>query len=76
MARPVSRTTQVDMLLGFTGFFGAIFLVVTVICEVTGRPALGWALTLLGVVVLFVLLLRRRARILRTVPTENCRAGV
>lgn len=53
------------MLIGFAGFFGVVFLVVTIACELTGRPALGWALTLLFLVVLVGVLLRQRRAIVR-----------
>jgi lipid-A-disaccharide synthase-like uncharacterized protein len=67
MARTAPRrpTDTVDMLIGFAGFFGVVFLVVTVACELTGRPALGWALTLLGFAVLVGVLLRQRVGIVR-----------
>ena len=51
--------------MGFVGFFGVVFLVVTVACELTGRPALGWALTLLALVLVVVVLDRWRVRVLR-----------
>lgn len=61
--RPVAPTDGVDVLIGFTGFFSVVFFGVTVLCELTGRPALGWALTLLVLVVVLGLLLWRRRRI-------------
>ncbi|KQS07525.1 hypothetical protein ASG04_15360 [Curtobacterium sp. Leaf183] len=51
--------------MGFVGFFGVAFLLVTVFCELTGRPALGWALTLLACVLAVVVLHRWRVRVLR-----------
>ena len=67
MARmaPHRPTDTVDMSIGFAGFFGIVFLVVTIACELTGRPALGWALTLLCFVVLVGVLVRQRAGIVR-----------
>jgi lipid-A-disaccharide synthase-like uncharacterized protein len=62
---PRRATDTVDMLIGFAGFFGIVFLVVTIACELTGRPALGWALTLLGFVVLVGVLVRQRVGIVR-----------
>ncbi|MFZ7088443.1 hypothetical protein [Curtobacterium sp. RRHDQ10] len=62
---PRRPTDTVDMLTGFTAFFGVVFLVVTIACELTGRPALGWALTLLFFVVVAGVLLRRRRTIVR-----------
>lgn len=51
--------------MGFVGFFGVVFLVVTVACELSGRPALGWALTLLALVLVVVVLDRWRVLVLR-----------
>jgi Flp pilus assembly protein TadB len=62
---PVAPTSQVDLLIGFTGFFCAVFFVITVACELTGTPALTWALILLALVAVFWVLVRKRARILR-----------
>ena len=65
MRAPLPPTHQVDQLIGFTGFFVVVFFAVTAYCELTGQPALGWAMLLLGLVILFWLLLRRRKRIVR-----------
>ena len=54
----------VDVGLGFTGFFALAFLGITVWCELTGQPALGWALTLLVLVLAFIGLLQWRRRII------------
>ena len=54
----------VDVGLGFVGFFALAFLGITAYCELTGAPALGWALTLLALVLLFLGLLQLRRRIL------------
>lgn len=62
---PRRATTTIDEALGFVGFFGVVFFGVTVFCELTGRPALGWAVTLLVCVVAVVLLRRRRRQVLR-----------
>lgn len=51
--------------MGFVGFFGVVFLVVTIACELSGRPALGWALTLLALVLVVVVLDRWRVLVLR-----------
>ncbi|MCU1584753.1 MAG: hypothetical protein JWM49_1309 [Microbacteriaceae bacterium] len=66
MRRPVTPTHQVDLLIGFTGFFAIMFFIITVVCELTGQPALTWALVLLALVGVLALLWRRRTRILRT----------
>jgi membrane protein implicated in regulation of membrane protease activity len=51
----------VDVGIGIIGFFAFAFLVITVICELTGTDALGWALALLVfVLILTALLLARR----------------
>lgn len=62
---PLRPTSRIEEAIGFVGCFGLLFLGVTVFCELTGRPALGWALTLLGAVVAIVLLDRWRRRVLR-----------
>lgn len=62
---PARPTARIEEAIGFVGMFGVLFLGVTVFCEVTGRPALGWALTLLVAVVAVVLLDRWRVRVLR-----------
>ena len=54
----------VDVGLGFVGFFGLAFLGITLYCELTGEPALGWALTLLVLVLAFIGLLQLRRRII------------
>lgn len=51
----------VDVGIGIIGFFAFAFLVITVVCELTGTDALGWALALLVfVLILTALLLARR----------------
>lgn len=62
---PTRPTARIEEAIGFVGTFGVLFLGVTVFCEVTGRPALGWALTLLAAVVAIVLLDRCRVSVLR-----------
>ncbi|MFT8395293.1 hypothetical protein [Propionibacterium sp.] len=53
-----------DMAVGFIGFFAAAIFVVTVAMELTGRPALGWALALLALVIVLAALLELRHRLL------------
>ncbi|WP_243064389.1 hypothetical protein [Humibacter sp. RRB41] len=53
----------VDVMLGAVGFFGVGFFVITVVSEITGADALGWALTLLAFVIAFAGLLVVRRRI-------------
>ncbi|MBN9629246.1 MAG: hypothetical protein J0I18_01320 [Actinobacteria bacterium] len=52
----------VDVGLGFVGFFGVAFVIITAVCELTGQPALPWALVSLTLVVVFILLLQARRR--------------
>ncbi|AGW42378.1 hypothetical protein O159_24320 [Leifsonia xyli subsp. cynodontis DSM 46306] len=62
----------VDVGLGFVGFFGFAFFVVTAVCELTGQPALGWALTTLTLAVAFIALLQARRRITTTrLPAQS-----
>jgi hypothetical protein len=63
----------VDVGLGFVGFFALAFLGITVFCELSGQPALGWALTLLVLVLAFIGLLQLRRRIIarRQEAVEN-----
>ncbi|GAA4672754.1 hypothetical protein [Frondihabitans cladoniiphilus] len=63
--RPPRPTDRVDMGIGFLAFFGVVMLVATVACELTGRPALTWALVLLAIVVALVVEVRHRGAILR-----------
>lgn len=62
---PQRPTARIEEAIGFVGMFGVLFLGVTVFCEVTGRPALGWALTLLVCVLAVVVLDRWRVAVLR-----------
>ena len=52
----------IDIGIGIVGFFSFAFLVVTAATELTGGDALGWALTLLVLLILlgFLLLWRHR----------------
>jgi protein-S-isoprenylcysteine O-methyltransferase Ste14 len=52
----------VDVGIGLVGFFAFVFLIVTVVSELTGADALGWALTLLVFVIALGLLWRARIR--------------
>ena len=53
----------VDVGIGFVGFFAFVMLVVTVVTELTGADALGWALTLLVLVIILGVLWRARIRL-------------
>jgi hypothetical protein len=52
----------IDIGIGIVGFFSFAFLVVTAATELSGGDALGWALTLLGLLILLGLLLLWRRR--------------
>lgn len=68
---PVRPTARIEEAIGFVGLFGGLFLGVTVFCEVTGRPALGWALTLLVCVLGVVALDRWRVSVLRRTASAD-----
>jgi hypothetical protein len=69
---PLRPTARIEEAIGFVGMFGILFLGATVFCEVTGRPALGWALTLLVCVLAVVALDRWRVAVLRrTDPADG-----
>jgi tetrahydromethanopterin S-methyltransferase subunit E len=53
----------IDIGIGIVGFFSLAFLVVTAATELTGGDALGWALTLLGLLILLCCLLLWRRRV-------------
>jgi len=53
----------VDVGIGIVGFFAFAFLIVTIVTELMGADALGWALTLLALVLALVLLWQARRRI-------------
>ncbi|GAB3565299.1 hypothetical protein [Spelaeicoccus albus] len=61
-ARASSRRQFLDVLIGFVGFFGIVVFVATVAAEITGRPALSWALGLLGIVAVELALVTARRR--------------
>jgi len=58
-----------DIIIGFLGFWALVLLVVTVVLEVTGRPALISALILLAVVLATWGMLRLR----KTLPPRTVR---
>lgn len=64
---PPTATTQVDFLVGLVGGVAGILFVITVLLELTGQPALLWALLLAAAVAVLAGLLLRRRRILRSV---------
>jgi hypothetical protein len=68
---PTRPTAHIEESIGFVGMFGVLFLGVTVFCELTGRPALGWALTLLVCVLGVVALDRWRVAVLRRTGAQS-----
>lgn len=72
MARmsPPKATDRADVMIGFLASFAALFLVVTVVCEVTGRSALSYALILLALVVALVLEVRHRGVVKSRVSSQ------
>ncbi|MGG7307472.1 hypothetical protein ACQXVK_09795 [Curtobacterium sp. AB451] len=68
---PTRPTARIEEAIGFVGMFGVLFLGVTVFSEVTGRPALGWALTLLATVLGVVALDRWRVSVLRRTASAD-----
>jgi hypothetical protein len=59
---PRDPRETLDVFIGAVGFFTAAFFAITVLFEVTGQDALGWALALLAFVVILALLLTARHR--------------
>ncbi len=63
-ARRKRRSAEdLDILIGFLGFWALVLLVTTVWMEVTAQPALGWALGLLAAVLGLWGLVRLRRRL-------------
>ena len=52
-----------DIIIGFLGFWAVVLVVVTVWMEVTGQPALWWALGLLATLLAIYGMLRLRKRL-------------
>jgi hypothetical protein len=72
---PTRPTAHIEEGIGFVGMFGVLFLGVTVFSELTGRPALGWALTLLVCVLGVVALDRWRVAVLRRTTAQDGAGG-
>ncbi|WP_120521089.1 hypothetical protein [Arthrobacter celericrescens] len=63
-ARRKRRSAEdLDILIGFLGFWTLVLLVTTVWMELTAQPALGWALGLLASVLALWGLVRLRRRL-------------
>jgi predicted RND superfamily exporter protein len=69
--RSTNMLETVDVGIGIVGFFAFAFLVITVICELTGTDALGWALALLVFVLVLAALLMFRRRITRSTAADS-----
>lgn len=61
--RKVRSGEDLDILIGFLGFWALVLLVTTVWMELTAQPALGWALGLLASVLALWGLVRLRRRL-------------
>ena len=70
---PRDPRETLDVFIGAVGFFAFAFFVITVVCELTGQDALGWALTLLAFVVLLAVLIAARRRM--TTRRDRARAS-
>jgi len=53
----------VDVGIGIVGFFAFAFFIVTGVVELTGGAALGWALTVLALILVLLLLWQARHHI-------------
>lgn len=54
------KAENIDILIGLLGFFAAVLVVVTIIAQLSGEPAVGWALLLLLLVLIIWLLVKKR----------------
>jgi len=61
--RKVRSAEDLDILIGFLGFWTLVLLATTVWMELTAQPALGWALGLLAAVLTLWGLVRLRRRL-------------
>lgn len=62
-----------DIIIGFLGFWGVVLVAITVWMEVTGQPALFWALGLLAVVLALYGMIRLRRRLPQRTATRRSR---
>ena len=58
-----------DIIIGILGFWALVLFIVTAFLEITGRPALVWAMILLAVVLASWGMIRLR----RTLPPRTAR---
>jgi hypothetical protein len=62
--RPLARSGEdFDIIIGFLGFWAVVLLVVTVWMEVSGQPALWWALGLLAALLAIYGMVRLRRKL-------------
>ncbi|SDX46601.1 hypothetical protein SAMN04487917_10627 [Arthrobacter sp. yr096] len=61
----VRSAEDFDIIIGFLGFWALVLLVTTIVMEVTGQPAVGWALGLLAIVLALWGMLRLRKKLPR-----------
>jgi hypothetical protein len=54
---------NIDILIGFLGFFAAVLVVTIIASEIRGENAAGWSLTLLGVTLATWGLIKARRRV-------------
>jgi hypothetical protein len=59
---PRAKAQRLEMVIGILGFFTVVALLVTVVAEVRGAPALRPALVLLGFVVALAAAIQSRRR--------------
>lgn len=64
-AREGRAEEQLDIGIGFLGFWGFVLMVTVIWQELSGASAWGWALLLAVVVVIMALMFRSRARLQR-----------
>jgi hypothetical protein len=69
--RRVRSGEDFDIIIGLLGFWALVLFVVTVWMEVTGQPALGWALGLLAMVLALYGLIRLRRRLPERTATRR-----
>lgn len=54
------KAENIDILIGFLGFFAAVLVAVTITAQLSGEPAVGWALLLLALVLSIWALVKKR----------------
>jgi hypothetical protein len=69
--RRVRSGEDFDIIIGLLGFWALVLFVVTVWMEVTGQPALGWALGLLAMALALYGLIRLRRRLPERTATRR-----